>query len=1065
MCASSILASDSFHFLHHRQATLVATTVRWVAIAAVAFGCLTRPAIAGDPPGAAIATVFGGGMSLGLPMGMPPKPMTDRMLSTPPENVGAFLHWSAISKKALETPGTTSKNRTLALLSSAEVSSAFDHIAENYRRSLDLASQQDYSAAAAAKVGSKLLETLLTHETAVYAVASETGAKFPVSGALVCDASESAAELSALFEMISKMAGGAIEVSEFDGLKVYRVVAGPPVPFEITVGNRYLVAAIGEGELAETVSRLKSNQPAKWLQKAREQISVERIANFSFVDIQHIAKLIGSSPQSEDPIEAYARELRSMVSASGLDKDGVVIQTHFDVSESMEKSLDSFRRDAALAGSSVPDDAAVSLTLSVQMQAALSSAGETLDHLEPGTTDGMSDFIRKAVDADLRQELIPAIGDRLQLYVSPSEGGQWLTGLTAVLDLEKPDFIRNCLERLEQRLVDAETDIQLRSRSVNGQKLYYFAIAPGARADDFLVMPALCIKDNQLLASTYPQNITALLNRGPTGSRRVEVSPPGTAISFDLDEAAAARLIYPALQMFGPIFTAEVTNDTEGFVQLDFAYLPSLPSITKHLDRAVTHVDLKEGIQVTRRQTMPPSGAGLMGAIALLADVFDRIAVRRAYGDDSMVEPPKAVEEGSDMEDTSTPKPALTDQTVKEAIRDAQELFSQGKYSRAEQQLKSLVDSVPENSAIQLLYAKSIWLQDRNEDSLPFFEKAVQLDATSVDAWFFSALAYNSLQKREKTIEHLTKVIALKPDHKFAHYYRGLAFVALGSRTEAIADFTESIRLNPSFPETYYQRAYLYLGTDDNEAALKDFTKRLSLKPLDTDSLFRRGELYERIGDVEKAIRDYNALLGLKPNEARALRARASVYQEMEKDDLARVDYTRLIELDPIKEDYANRALCWSVENQNEQIVADYTSAIAMDSTYAFAYGWRAMAYQNLKDFAKAKQDYESAIQHGHDDNEITLGNYSWLLAGCPDDAIRNGKLALKHATAACELTDWNESWVIDNVAAGHAEMGNFDQAIKMAEKAIQASASKEEQLDIQTRLDLYRAGKPARFK
>ena len=63
-------------------------------------------------------------------------------------------------------------------------------------------------------------------------------------------------------------------------------------------------------------------------------------------------------------------------------------------------------------------------------------------------------------------------------------------------------------------------------------------------------------------------------------------------------------------------------------------------------------------------------------------------------------------------------------------------------------------------------------------------------------------------------------------------------------------------------------------------------------------------------------------------------------------------------------------------------------------------------------------------------------------------------------ATKACELTLWNEPPLLDTLAAAHAEVGNFAEAVKWAEKAV-ALAKKSKRAEFESRLQLYREGKP----
>ena len=89
----------------------------------------------------------------------------------------------------------------------------------------------------------------------------------------------------------------------------------------------------------------------------------------------------------------------------------------------------------------------------------------------------------------------------------------------------------------------------------------------------------------------------------------------------------------------------------------------------------------------------------------------------------------------------------------------------------------------------------------------------------------------------------------------------------------------------------------------------------------------------------------------------------------------------------------------------------------------------------------------------------------AWILATCPDGKYRDGMSAVKSATQACKLTNWQEVSALSTLAAAYAEAGDFPSAVLWEQKAGELSAAprlggkrKAE------RLALYQAGKPFRL-
>ncbi|GGP36924.1 hypothetical protein GCM10009347_00980 [Shewanella algicola] len=68
----------------------------------------------------------------------------------------------------------------------------------------------------------------------------------------------------------------------------------------------------------------------------------------------------------------------------------------------------------------------------------------------------------------------------------------------------------------------------------------------------------------------------------------------------------------------------------------------------------------------------------------------------------------------------------------------------------------------------------------------------------------------------------------------------------------------------------------------------------------------------------------------------------------------------------------------------------------------------------------------------------ISLGNVAWILATCPEAEYRDGSRAILMSLKLLEKNQ-NDPTVLDNLAAGYAEIGDFNAAIDTQKKAIDA--------------------------
>lgn len=114
---------------------------------------------------------------------------------------------------------------------------------------------------------------------------------------------------------------------------------------------------------------------------------------------------------------------------------------------------------------------------------------------------------------------------------------------------------------------------------------------------------------------------------------------------------------------------------------------------------------------------------------------------------------------------------------------------------------------------------------------------------------------------------------------------------------------------------------------------------------------------------------------------------------------------------------------------------------IQLQPTYAEAIGTLASTLDGEGRYGEAVQLYQDAlkVQPNH---AGVLNNFAWLLASCPDAAMRDGSQAVQYAMRACELTGFRRPLFIGTLAAAQAEAGDFQDAIATAERAVTLATS-----------------------
>ncbi len=87
------------------------------------------------------------------------------------------------------------------------------------------------------------------------------------------------------------------------------------------------------------------------------------------------------------------------------------------------------------------------------------------------------------------------------------------------------------------------------------------------------------------------------------------------------------------------------------------------------------------------------------------------------------------------------------------------------------------------------------------ENSMPYFDRAIELDPLSPVYLDNRAVAYYSMKKYDKALEDDNKSLALKSDYPIARYNRARIYVALNKKPEAIEDLRQALKANPNYKD------------------------------------------------------------------------------------------------------------------------------------------------------------------------------------------------------------------------------------------------------------------------
>jgi tetratricopeptide (TPR) repeat protein len=156
--------------------------------------------------------------------------------------------------------------------------------------------------------------------------------------------------------------------------------------------------------------------------------------------------------------------------------------------------------------------------------------------------------------------------------------------------------------------------------------------------------------------------------------------------------------------------------------------------------------------------------------------------------------------------------------------------------------------------------------------------------------------------------------------------------------------------------------------------------------------------------------------------------------------------------------------LAWAGKKDYGKAMKDLDEAVRLIPKSGFPYAKRAGVWSQMKQYDKALADYEKALQL--DTHPHAARSLAWFHATCPDEKYRDGKRALALATKACDLwpNGWKRNYYLSALAAAHAELGDFSEAVKWQKAALADPIMDAfERTDLERGLKLFEAKKPVR--
>ena len=423
-----------------------------------------------------------------------------------------------------------------------------------------------------------------------------------------------------------------------------------------------------------------------------------------------------------------------------------------------------------------------------------------------------------------------------------------------------------------------------------------------------------------------------------------------------------------------------------------------------------------------------------------------------------------------------------------------------GMFESADLIFRRLLKLSPDQPVVVGLYAANLAAMSRFEESAEYFARAVALQRSNCDnlrkygvvltmlkrfkdaegilreaaecnpedvvAMTDLAGVLSSMRRFDEALSVLAVAEERRANHPLVFYQRGVVEMRQLKFEKAQASFERAIELDPDRARNHIAKASVLRKLNQVDEAIAYLESVARRMPDDKALAQYVASLHGGRGDVEQAGHWLQRIAEIDPEDADAHYYLARNYLRGDQADRALQAIDTAVKLDPESSEYLDRkGVILSTLGRQAEALDVYARIIEMSPDQALAYHAAAkLAFAlNLPD--RVVELLGKGVEQFPGDAQM-LNSLAWRLATLPDASGRDGPRALELAELANRLTEDENPFFLDTLAAAYAENGRFDDAVKTAERAMEKAGDfqgGQVREDIASRRDRYVNRQPFR--
>jgi len=196
------------------------------------------------------------------------------------------------------------------------------------------------------------------------------------------------------------------------------------------------------------------------------------------------------------------------------------------------------------------------------------------------------------------------------------------------------------------------------------------------------------------------------------------------------------------------------------------------------------------------------------------------------------------------------------------------------KHNDALATLDKVLQRDPQNAEAFYMAGRVALDKGDTTNAVASLQKSVKVDADNADAWFFLGRIF-SLRNNAVALQYFDNALRVDSTYLEAQEFKGVFYKRTGQFEKAFAVYRDLLLRDPDYANAYFDMGAIYLELDSFSKAYDNFNIATKVDPIFVKAYLYRGIASEKLGNKEAALADYKQASGMSPDYQEAQEAKA----------------------------------------------------------------------------------------------------------------------------------------------------------------------------------------------